>query len=87
MNNTRQAQKLSESGSLSLYLLNNETDNGSISIPDYGFDLNNSAAGSLTLYNTTTYTAAENLLYNQENTGGTSGLLNSTGTINIAPLP
>jgi hypothetical protein len=56
-------------------------------MPDYGFDLNNGAAGSLTLYNTTTYTDAENLLYNQENTGGTSGLLNSTGTINIAPLP
>ena len=72
---------------MSLYLLNNETDNGSISIPDYGFDLNNSATGLLTLYNTTTYTDAEDLLINQGNTGGTTDLLNSTGTIDIAPLP
>ena len=41
----------------------------------------------MTLYNTTTYTDAEDLLYNQGNTGGTSVLLNSTGTINIVPLP
>jgi hypothetical protein len=80
------AQNLN-AGSLSLYLSNNDTDAGLMTDPFYGFSLLNSPSGTMTLYNTTTYLDAEDLLDKQGNTGGTDRLLNQDGLIEYESLP
>ena len=90
------ARNSSAAGSLSLYLLNNETNNGS-TIPSYGFTLDKQSTGLMELYsrdsitnNNPTFVQLEVLLRDQGNTDGTIGILDPAGdtsTIIIAPLP